>query len=74
MLQYVYMEGFDMDELMDSIIEYFKQNNKGFSFNELRKNFDIKGEERTNIFNNALKTLVEDGGLFFDGKTYENMI
>jgi len=60
-----------MDELMDSIIEYFKQNNKGFSFNELRKNFDIKGEERTNIFNNALKTLVEDGGLFFDGKTYK---
>ena len=60
-----------MEELMNSIIEYFKQNNKGFSFNELRKNFEIKGEERTNIFNNALKLLVEDGGLFFDGKIYK---
>ncbi|MBR6689770.1 MAG: VacB/RNase II family 3'-5' exoribonuclease [Bacilli bacterium] len=56
---------------MNFIISYFKQNNKGFSEKELRKNLKIKGEEQTNIFNSALKTLVEDGCLFFDGKTYK---
>ncbi len=60
-----------MVELMDSIVKYFKQNNKGFSIKELRKNFEIKGEEQTDVFNNALNLLVEDGSLFFDGKTYK---
>jgi len=60
-----------MEELMGLIIEYFKQNNKGFSEKELRKHFDIKGEKQTDIFNNALNTLVEDGSLFFDEKTYK---
>ena len=60
-----------MEELMSSIVEYFKHNNKGFSIKELRKNFEIKGEEQTDVFNNALNLLVEDGSLFFDGKTYK---
>ena len=60
-----------MEELMGSIVEYFKHNNKGFSVIELRNHFEIKGEEQTDIFNNALNTLVEDGSLFFDGKTYK---
>jgi len=60
-----------MKELMDSIVKYFKQNSKGFNYEELRKRFDIKGEEQTDIFNNALNLLVEDGSLFFDGKTYK---
>lgn len=60
-----------MEELMNSIIKYFEQNNKGFSFKELEKHFEIKGEEQTDIFNNALNLLVEDGCLFFDGKTYK---
>lgn len=60
-----------MEELMISIVEYFKHNNKGFSIKELRKNFEIKGEEQTDVFNNALNLLVEDGSLFFDGKTYK---
>lgn len=60
-----------MEELMNKIVEYFKNNNKGFSIKELRKHFEIKGEEQTDIFNNALNLLVEDGCLFFDGKTYK---
>lgn len=60
-----------MEELMNLLIEYFKQNNKGFQEKELRKNFDVKGEKQTDIFNCALNTLVEDGCLFFDGKTYK---
>lgn len=60
-----------MEKLMNLIIEYFEQNNKSFSFNELSKRFEVKGEEQTDIFNNALNLLVEDGSLFFDGKTYK---
>lgn len=60
-----------MEELMDLIIEYFKNNNKGFSEKELRKHFNIKGERQTNIFNSALNTLVENGSLFFDDKIYK---
>ena len=60
-----------MEELMDLILSYFNQNKKGFSLKELRKNFNIKGEEQTNIFNSALNMLIEDGSLFFDGKTYK---
>lgn len=60
-----------MEELIQSIIRHFKQNNKGFSFKELRNHFEIKGEEQTDIFNNALNSLVEDGSLFFDGKIYK---
>ena len=60
-----------MEELMNLLVEYFKHNNKGFQEKELRKHFDIKGEKQTDIFNCALNTLVEDGCLFFDGKTYK---
>lgn len=60
-----------MKELMDLIITYFEQNNKGFSVKELRKNLNIKGEEQTDIFECALNALVEDGSLFFDGKIYK---
>ena len=60
-----------MEELMDLIIEYFNQNSKGFYEKELRKHFNIKGEKQTDIFNCALNALVENGSLFFDGKTYK---
>ena len=60
-----------MEELMNLIITYFKQNKKGFSINELRKQFKIKGNEQTDIFYNALNELVEKGSLFFDGETYK---
>ena len=60
-----------MEELMNLIVEYFEHNNKGFSLKELRNHFEIKGEEQTDIFNNALNTLVENGSLFFDGNIYK---
>ena len=60
-----------MEELMNLIVEYFEQNNKGFSFKELSRYFEVKGEEQTDIFNNALNLLVENGSLFFDGKNYK---
>lgn len=60
-----------MEELMNLISMYFEQNNKGFSEKELRKHFNIKGQEQTDIFISALNMLVEDGSLFFDGKTYK---
>ena len=60
-----------MEELMELIIEYFKNNNKGFLNYELRKHFKIKGEKQTDIFERSLKELVENGSLFFDGKTYK---
>lgn len=60
-----------MENLMNLIIEYFEKTNKNFSINELRKKFNIKGEEQTDIFCSALNALVENGSLFFDGKTYK---
>lgn len=60
-----------MRELMKLITEYVKMNNKEISEKELRKIFKIKGEKQTDIFNEALSALVEDGSLFFDGKVYK---
>lgn len=60
-----------MEELKDLILEYFKKDNKSYTINDLKKQFKIKGETQTDIFYNAIKTLVENGGLFFDGKTYK---
>ena len=60
-----------MERLTNSILKYFKQNKKNISYNDLRKILEIKGEEQTDVFNNALNLLVEDGSLFFDGNTYK---
>lgn len=60
-----------MENLVESLIKYFEKTNKSFTINELRKKFNIKGEEQTDIFCGALNALVENGGLFFDGKTYK---
>ncbi|MBQ9072481.1 MAG: VacB/RNase II family 3'-5' exoribonuclease [Bacilli bacterium] len=60
-----------METLEQLIYAYFEESKKGYTTNELRKKFKIKGEEQTDIFNSALKSLVEDGRLFFDGKVYK---
>ena len=60
-----------MEELKNLIIMYFEQNNKKLTATELKKQFKIKGEKQTDIFDSAINTLVEDGSLFFDGKTYK---
>ncbi len=57
-----------MDELVSNILDFFKKTNKRLSYNELRKIFHIKGETQTNIFDCALKTLVENGSLFFNAR------
>lgn len=60
-----------METLEQLIYTYFKENKKSYTTQELRKQFKIKGEEQTNIFNSALKSLVEKGSLFFDGKVFK---
>lgn len=57
-----------MEELKEMIKDFFAQSKKFYSKEELRKKFKIKGENQTDIFDNALKLLVEDGCLFFDEK------
>lgn len=56
-----------MDELKKLLLELF-ESKKYYTENDLRKKLKIKGEEQTNIFNNALNELIEDGSLFFDEK------
>jgi len=57
-----------MDELKNMIKEFFEHNSEFYSKEGLQKKLKIKGEKQTNIFNEALKLLVEDGSLFFDTK------
>ena len=60
-----------METLKQAIYTYFEESKKGYTITELRKQFKIKGEEQTDVFNSALKSLLEDGSLFFDGKVYK---
>ena len=59
-----------MSELKELIIKYFEKNKGKFLKSELRKKFNINGEQQTAIFNCILNELVEDGCLFFDEKGY----
>ena len=57
-----------MTECKKEIENYFKQNNRFINSDELKKKMNIKGEEQTNLFYDALNKLVEEGSLFFDAK------
>lgn len=57
-----------MNELKNTIKNYFVKSKKTMTYYELRKLFNIKGEEQTSYFIDALNELVEDGSLFFDSK------
>lgn len=57
-----------MEELTSLIKDFFNNDKKFHTKEELHKKLHIKGEKQTNIFNDALKKLVEDGSLFFDYK------
>lgn len=57
-----------MEDLKELIKTFFEQSKKFYTKEELRKKFNIKGEEQTNVFNDALDSLIEDGCLFFDDK------
>lgn len=57
-----------MEELKLMIKDFFIQTKKFYTKESLRKSFKIKGEKQTNIFNDALNELVNDGCLFFDDK------
>lgn len=50
------------------IENYFKKNNNFVKPEDLKKKMNIKGEEQTNLFYDALKELIEEGSLFFDIK------
>lgn len=57
-----------MEELEVMFKDFFAQTKIFFTKDELRTKFKIKGEKQTNIFNDTLDKLVEDGCLFFDIK------
>jgi len=57
-----------MEDLKELIVKYFEKDKKFHTELELRKKLNIKGEKQTDIFNCALKELIEDGCLFFDCK------
>ena len=57
-----------MEELKEIILCFFKENKKYYTKEQLRKKLNIKGEVQTNIFNEALNMLIENGSLFFDTK------
>lgn len=57
-----------MEDLKELIVKYFEKDKKFHTELELRKKLNIKGEKQTDIFNCALKELIEDGCLFFDFK------
>ena len=68
-----------MKELVNEICDilvYFEKTKKKLTYEEAKKvikinNENIKGEEQTSIFDRALRTLVENGSLFFNEKTKE---
>lgn len=57
-----------MEDLKEMIKNFFENSKKFYTKDKLRKKFNIKGEKQTDIFDEALNGLVEDGCLFFDAK------
>ena len=55
-----------MEDLSNDILCYFDSTRKKMTYFDLKKLFKIKGEERTKIFDRVLRTLVENGSLFFN--------
>lgn len=64
-----------MEELSRDILSYFETTRKKLTKEAAKKQFKIKGEGQTKIFDSVLMTLVENGSLFFNEKTeeYETM-
>ncbi len=60
-----------MEELTRDILSYFEATRKKLTKEAAKKQFKIKGEQRTRFFDSALMALVEDGSLFFNEKTEE---
>ena len=57
-----------MNELKIVILDYLSENRTFIDKNKLKKQLNIKGEEQTQSFCDALDALVEEGSLFFDEK------
>ncbi|MDO4963733.1 MAG: VacB/RNase II family 3'-5' exoribonuclease [bacterium] len=57
-----------MDELKVLLLEYFSHDLRFHTKEELKKNFNLKGEEKDIILNSALLSLEEEGSIFFDAK------
>lgn len=55
-------------DLKEQIMDYMKKNKRFILSAELKKELNVKGEQQTNLFFDALKTLIEEGSLFFDEK------
>ena len=57
-----------MDDAKEKLIEFFKKERRYYSLKDLRKKFDIKNEEKTELFNQIISDLIADGFLFLDPK------
>ena len=57
-----------MNEFKTVILDYLNKNKNFIEKNKLKKQLNIKGEEQTQSFCDALDALVEEGSLFFDEK------
>jgi len=55
-------------DLKEQIMDYMKKNKRFILSAELKKELNVKGEQQTNLFFDAIKTLIEEGSLFFDEK------
>ena len=54
--------------MKNEILTFFINNNKFMTLEVLKKQMNIKGEEQTKLFYDEIKSLVEEGSLFFDRK------
>ncbi len=61
----------ELSQKLEVILSHLESSKKKVTFESLKKELNIKGEEQTNVFERALNTLVENGSLFFNSKTKE---
>ena len=54
--------------IKNEILNYIKKDNQFVKAQELKKILNVKGEQQTELFYDALNALVEEGSLFFDNK------
>ena len=57
-----------MEELVLLLKELFSKSQKFYTFFEIQKTLNIKGEERLNILEEALEFMTENGSIFYDSK------
>lgn len=57
-----------MTDLETRITNFFDLTNKFYSYNDLKKEFKVKGEDECNLFCDCLNNLVDMGKVYYDNK------